>query len=185
MKNLKYLERNGVLKSKSYGLGKDILWSLKPHAVLKDLDVKPPTSEIHTFKYEHEKECADVFVSMVLAELVSDWHQHRKLSTGIIPDRTAEIDDFTLHIENERGTQGTAKVIKKLEKYKQYWRETGEQFQVLFLVKDPESFTELFKTVKVPYYSASLEAFIDPLTCPIYSAYGSKTIPSILPNTDT
>jgi hypothetical protein len=182
MKNLKYLQKNGVLKSKSYGLGRDVLWSLKPHPILKDYDVKPPTSEIHTFKYQHEKECAEVFVSLILADAVSDWHQHKKLSTGIIPDRTVEIDDFTLHIENERGTQGYAKVIKKLEKYKDYWRETREDFQVLFLVKDPESFTQLFNEVRVPYLAAKFDDFLEPLTCTLFTAYGSKNLPDVLPN---
>lgn len=184
MKNLKYLQKQNVLKSKSYGLGRDVLWSLKAHPILRDYEVKPPASEIHTFKYEHEKECAEVFVSMILAGCVSEWHQHKRLGTGIIPDRTVEVDGMVLHIENERGTQGAAKVMRKLERYRNHWRETQDEFQVLFLVKDdPKGFTELFKEVRVPYFAAAFDQFLDPLECVVHSAYGFKSFPDILPST--
>lgn len=175
MKNLKYLQKENVLKSKSYGLGKEMLWSLKSHPVLQDLEVKPPSSEIHTFKYEHEKDCAEIFVALMLDDCVSNWIPHKKLRTGLIPDRTLIVDNLTLHIENERGTQGSAKILKKIERYKNYWRETGDSFQVLFLVKDStDSFTDHFKALNVPYFVTRFDHFLTPLNCIIYSQYGSK-----------
>jgi hypothetical protein len=42
MKNLKSLQESGLLKSKSYGLGREMLWSLTSRKIVKDLGYTPP-----------------------------------------------------------------------------------------------------------------------------------------------
>jgi hypothetical protein len=162
MKNLKTLQKESLLKSKSYGLGKDIFWSLKPHPVVKDLGFTPPRSEVHTFKYQHEKECADCFVSLILTDQLLSWTAHQRIHQSIIPDRTAEIGESLLHIENERGTQGEARLIGKVKAYQGYFRATGDRFHVLFLVQDQpqlERLKRIFQTEKVPYFVALFDDF--------------------------
>lgn len=134
-----------LLKSKSYGIDKDYFWSLKPHEIIRDLDLKPPKAEVHSFKYAHEKDCAEVFVSLALTEQLYGWEMHKKVGNGIIPDRTALLPE-TYYIEVERGTQD--KIKQKLEAYQQYYRQTKEPFFVLFLVKDEKALTDGLKTLE-------------------------------------
>lgn len=108
------------------------MWAIKPNPINRDLGYEPPRAEIHTYKYEHEKACADVFVSLVLSGKLIGWEQHKKIG-GIIPDRTATLDG-TVYIEVEMGSQD--KIRQKAESYKKYFQETRQQFDVWFLVKD-------------------------------------------------
>ncbi len=132
-----YLKKQNLLKSKSYGLGKEYFWSLRQHPVLAELGLEPPRSEVHAFKYEHEKQCAEVFVSLALTETLYDWQPHKRISKGIIPDRMARFENRTIYFEIERGTQD--KIVQKTESYRKHWRETKEDFSVLFLVKDEKA----------------------------------------------
>ncbi|MEJ7863099.1 MAG: hypothetical protein WKF90_15830 [Pyrinomonadaceae bacterium] len=99
----------------------------------KDLGYEPPRAEIHAFKYEHEKACADIFVTLDLSGKLLGWEQHKKLGTSIIPDRTAILDG-TVYIEVEMGSQD--KIKQKAESYTRYFQETKKQFSVWFLVKE-------------------------------------------------
>jgi hypothetical protein len=92
-----------------------------------------PKAEIHSFKYEHEKACADVFVTLALTEKLCGWELHKKICKNIIPDRTADYNG-TVYIEVEMGSQN--KIFQKADAYRQYFRETKQTFQVWFLVKD-------------------------------------------------
>lgn len=93
----------------------------------------PPRSEIHTFKYDHEKACAAVFVELTLTGNLYGWEAHKKISKNIIPDRLAEMDT-TVYIEVEMGSQD--KIHEKAESYRQYYFDTRKDFQVWFLVKE-------------------------------------------------
>jgi hypothetical protein len=157
VKNLQTLKKESLLKSKDYGLGKENLWSLKPHPIIRELGYTPPKSEIHTFKYEHEKACADVFVTFALSGNLYDWEAHKRRGK-MIPDRIAETDT-TIFIEVEMGSQD--KIRQKLEAYQQYHRETREEFQVLFLVKPPqlESASEIVKEVTHHYRVELLDRY--------------------------
>jgi hypothetical protein len=93
---------------------------------------EPPRAEIHTFKYEHEKACADVFVTLKLSGGLHGWQQHTKIGKSIIPDRTADIGN-TVYIEVEMGSQD--KIHQKAESYKRYFQEKRQPFSVWFLVK--------------------------------------------------
>lgn len=109
----------------------DNLYSLKPHSIIKDFGYTPPKSEIHRFKYEHEKACGDVFVTLALTGKLFGWEAHKKISKEIIPDRMADYGG-TVYIEVEMGSQD--KIREKAEAYRKYFYETKEQFQVWFLV---------------------------------------------------
>lgn len=137
-KNLNYLKTKSLLKSKSYGFAKENLWSLRQHPIIKELDLSPPRGEVHTFKYDHEKLCADIFVLLYSTGNLYSWGQ-KKLS-GIIPDRYFEYGDRLVYLELERGTQDQKRIIGKLQAYKKWFRETGEKFHVWFVVIDDKTY---------------------------------------------
>ncbi len=93
---------------------------------------EPPRAEIHTFKYEHEKACADVFVTLALSGNLYGWEQHKRIATGIIPDRTADHNGI-VYIEVEMGSKD--EIRQKADAYTKYFQATREQFNVWFLVK--------------------------------------------------
>jgi hypothetical protein len=101
--------------------------------LIQEFGYTPPKSEIHTFKYEHEKACGDVFVTLILTKKLYGWEMHKKIGKDIIPDRTADYDG-TVYIEVEMGSQN--KIRQKAESYMRYFRETREAFDVWFLVKE-------------------------------------------------
>jgi hypothetical protein len=109
----------------------DTLWSLTGHKIVRDFGYAPPKSEIHRYKYEHEKACADVFVTLALTSKLDSWEAHTKLGKDIIPDRIAHYGG-TVYIEVEMGSQN--KIRQKAEAYKQYFLEMKEPFSVWFLV---------------------------------------------------
>ena len=132
-KNLQYLRKENLLKSKAYGLGKEDFWSLRSHPIVLEEGYKPPRHDVGSLKYEHEKACAEVFVVFALTGTLYGWEQHKRLGKNFIPDRTAEFEDGILYIEVEMGTKD--RVTDKLRNYQNYYRETREPFQVLFLVQ--------------------------------------------------
>ncbi len=134
------------MKSKSYGLGKDYFWSLKKHPVIAELGYSPPRAEVHTFKYEHEKACAEVFVSLALTKKLYGWESHKRISKTTIPDRIANLERRIFYLEIERGTQD--KIVHKTENYRTFFRETGEEFGVLFLVKDEKTLADSVKKLE-------------------------------------
>jgi hypothetical protein len=150
VKNLQSLKKENLLKSKDYGLGKENLWSLKPHPIVKEMGFSPPRSDIHTFKYEHEKACADVFVTLINTGNLVSWEAHKKIGRGIIPDRIAELDT-TVYIEVEMGSQN--KIEQKLSAYQSYYHQTRADFRVLFLVKHQRQMVQLDST---RHYSVEL-----------------------------
>src|ERR1051325_11880740 len=117
MKNLKTLQqRDKLLKSKSYGLGRDMLWSLTSHKINKELGYKAKP-DVHAFKYDHEKDCADIFVSLALTGTLLEWQGEGDQKTGFRHDRMFSVDDRIFYLEVERGTQGDGKLRAKLERY--------------------------------------------------------------------
>lgn len=137
IKNLQTLRQKDLLRYKDYGLGKDNLWALKPHPIIKEFGFAPPKAEIHSFKYEHEKACADVFVTLALTGKLYGWEAHRKIAKGIIPDRIATFDQIA-YIEVEMGSQN--KIKEKADNYRRYRISSKEEFLVWFLVKDQRQY---------------------------------------------
>lgn len=148
-KSLQYLRTQNLLSSKSYGLipGKgsaEYFWALKAHPIVKELGLEPPRADIHTFKYGHEKLCADIFVALYQTGSLSGWGQQR-ISKEIIPDRTFFLGEDRYYLEAEKGNQKEPLIQKKIDAYKKYWRETQESFQVRFVTDDEKTFDMLFR----------------------------------------
>jgi hypothetical protein len=133
----------GLLKSKSYGLGKELLWFHAKHKVITDLGYTPPKSEIHAFKYEHEKACADIFVSLALTNSLLKWEGEGNQKIGLRYDRMFRVDSEVRYLEVERGTQGPEKLREKLNRYVLHYRKTREPFSVLFTVPDEDAVEQL------------------------------------------
>src|SRR5258708_3008651 len=99
MKSLKRLKVNGLLKSKSYGLGKEKLWFLTKSKVISELGYSPPKGEIHAYKYDHEKDCAEVFVSLALSDSLLEWEGEGDQKIGLRYDRKFRVDDRQFYLE--------------------------------------------------------------------------------------
>lgn len=143
IKNLQSLRQKDLLRFKDYGLGKDNLWALKSGKALRlaeeainqeseeEIKITPPRAEIHSFKYEHEKTCADVFVTLLLSGKLCGWEAHKKIAEGIIPDRIAELDRLA-YIEVEMGSKN--EIREKAERYRKFYYDSRKRFEVWFLV---------------------------------------------------
>jgi hypothetical protein len=182
MKSLKRLEASGLLKSKSYGLAKDKLWFLAKHKVVLELGYTPPKGEIHAYKYDHEKDCADVFVSLALSDSLLEWEGEGDQKMGLRYDRKFRVDDRQFYLEVERGTQGPEKLRVKLERYIKHYREKQEPFNVLFTVIDEpalERIVYLFEEFKLPAsYSVVIHSELvnDPLNARISTRFDVQTL---------
>jgi hypothetical protein len=72
-------------------------------------------------------------VTLALSGKLYGWEIHKRISSGVIPDRTAELDR-TVYVEVEMGSKD--EVRQKAEAYRQYFFDTKEQFEVWFIVTD-------------------------------------------------
>jgi hypothetical protein len=152
------------------------LWALKRHKIISELGYSPPTSEIHTYKYEHEKACADMFVTLALSGKLTDWQAHKKIGQ-IIPDRMAELDRL-VYIEVEMGSKDEIK--QKAEAYRQYYFDSREQFEVWFVVKTQEQLDKAEKDLDgfSSYYRVDLLSNFVPNNVPNSSSSESNQINS-------
>ena len=181
MKNLKTLEKENLLNSKNYELGMDKFWSLANHKFIKELGYEPPKSEIHRFKYEHEKGCGDIFVSLMLTGECTLWEGEGRAVKGFRHDRKFAFDKIW-YLENERGTQAPKVLRGKIDNYLKHYRETYDPFHVLFTVKDEPSLEQiiyLFDEYKLPnfYWATVIDDFVsDPLNAQITSRTSTNTL---------
>jgi hypothetical protein len=188
MKNLKTLENENLLKSKSYGWDKDKFWYLAKHPLNEDQGFTPPKAEIHRYKYEHEKDCGDIFVSLALTGNLLLWEGEGRAIKGFRHDRKFLLDDLDWYLENERGTQAPTVLRGKLEQYLKHYRETKKMFHVLFVVQDEDSVKQmvyLFEEYKLPnfYWATVFDEFVfDPLQAIITSRNQSNTLSNTLSN---
>jgi len=175
MKTLKSLQGDDLLKSKSYGLGVDMLWSLRKHKISTDFGLAAPTFEVHRFKYEHEKACADVFVSLALTDELYEWEGEGDQKLGFRHDRKFTLQGAPWYLEHEEGNHVQKILKEKLERYRSLWGETREAFGVLFTARDHDTFDlilSLFRELSLPsMYCVALhsEFVIDPLNTEIAS----------------
>jgi hypothetical protein len=155
IKNLQTLRQKELLRYKDYGLGKDNLWALQPNPLLKDFGFIPPKSEIHAFKYEHEKACADVYVTLKLTGKLTGWKQSAKLTAAIIPDRIAETPE-PIYLEIEMGSK--YEIPQQAQNYRQYHFDTKKHFKVWFLVKEQWQYDQALEDLRdfPPAYSVEL-----------------------------
>lgn len=157
---------------------------MRKHPVIAELGLEPPRAEVHAFKYEHERICAEVFVSLALTGKLYDWQSHKKISKGIIPDRTACFENKIFYLEIERGTQD--KIIQKTENYRRYWRETNGKFSVIYLVKDEKTLEDSVHKLEAAKASAHYlvgvfsEFIVDPLNAILTNSLKSVSLQNLL-----
>lgn len=132
MKNLKTMEAETLLSSKSYGLGVEKLWAIRSSKVSRQLGYEP-TGFMHPIFYDHEKAHGDVFVSLALTGHLT--HYERKENQTLRNDGEFAISGSFHYLEVEMGTHGDSKIEEKLKRYFKHFG-TGNQFQVLFVVPD-------------------------------------------------
>ncbi len=93
-------------------------------------DVKAPS--LHSF--QHEKECADIYVAYY--ELIQAWYwqaHEEYLRIGLKPDRSSIIDGKLIFWEIDRGTEVLAIIRDKVEKYiKLSTMHPDQRFHVIF-----------------------------------------------------
>lgn len=178
MKNLKSLETKGLLKSKSYGLGKEVFWAFTNRKIVRDLGYSS-SPEIHAHLYEHEKDLADVFVSLALTDELYEWKGEGNQKQGFRFDRMFRTATQTYYLERERGTQGREKLRMKLERYITHYRNTEEDFSVLILGEPAEAdfHLSLFKELHLgnQYLTATWSDFVNsPLTTSLLSRFSTQ-----------
>ena len=205
MKNLKKLERDGLLKSDSYGVkmeGKEKFWRIlasvtetcpkrQQEGVLKEMGVEQTPWKIHSSLYEHEKACTDVFVSLALTGALYEWQGEGDQKAGFRHDRLFRIGEPTVYLEMEMGNHGRETLRGKVEQYIRLYRKTGEPFNALFSFQtepEVEEMVSVFAEYKVgSQYGAVLQSELvtDPLNARVthrfdtvsLSKYASNYIP--------
>jgi hypothetical protein len=176
MYHLKVLQSDGLLKSKSYGLGEEMFWFLTKHRLVKELGFEPPKSEVHKFKYLHDKAIRDIFVSFALTDSLYDWQSEG--FKGFYPDYRFNLGGDDWYGEHEEGNQKAPVLLQKLQNYSLLWQNTRTPFGVLFTFKtqeEVEAMTKLFVQAGVgnSYCAALLsEVVSQSLDAPIYSKTG-------------
>lgn len=124
--------------------------------------------------------CAEVFVALALTGKLYGWQSHKRISKGIIPDRIANIENHLFYLEIERGTQD--KIAQKTENYRRYWRETNEEFSVLYLVKDEKTLEDSVRKLEAinasDHYLVGVfsEFTNDPLNAILTNSYNSTSL---------
>jgi hypothetical protein len=177
MKSLKRLERDNLLKSKSYGLAEEKLWSLKKNKLLVELGYIAPKSDIHKYNYDHTKRAGDIFVSLALSGSLYLWEGEGN-RPDLRWDRKFAVDDRDFYLEVETGSQDIGKLRLKTERYLRYWEEIHEPFNVLFTVGSDAGMRKvltLFTEYRLNnhYMVVSQSDFVSsPFTADIYTRFG-------------
>lgn len=186
IKNLQRLGQDGLLNSKSYGLGKHKLWSLTKNSIIKDLGYEPPKAEIHTLFFEHELMRGEVFVSLALTGEVIEWIGEGDQKSGFRHDGMARFVDDKFYFEIERGNQAPVKLREKIARYVKHFRATKEPFYSIWIVPNSDmmmTVLELFEEFNLPtfYYVTLFDDFIqDPLSAKLTARTMSNTLSDYL-----
>ena len=189
IKNLQTLEKKGLLKSDSYGvMSKDVekFWRIFTSAtpefpkriqdqIIKDYGFEVTNWKVHSNMYFHEKDCSEIFVSLVLTERLNKWLGEGDQKQGFRHDRKFQFNWKWYYLEVERGSQKKPDWQGKIISYQKLYRETKESFHVLFAMRDEESVNEMitiFEQMKCTnHYVATTisELVADPLTARLTS----------------
>jgi hypothetical protein len=197
MKNLKTLRGEKLLKSKSYGITPDegtleYFWALTNDSyIVNELGYVPPKAEVNNNKRKHEWGLGNLFVSLMLADLVVTWIMHKRLGKDFIPDRTWDSEIGIIYIEHETGSQNISVWRQKILNYLKHFREAKEQFHLLFTMPDEASVTnvvKLFEELKCSshYYAAVHSDLVEnPLNTLITNRFTTKKISDLLSITES
>jgi len=135
------------------------LWLIADSKVIRDLGHKP-TPPIHPLYFEHEKAIGDIFVSLAVSGHLTEWDRDDRPS--LRDDARFSIDQDTYYLEMEMGNHGADRLTEKVVRYKKYFRETGERFNVLFVMfEDANKIEHVLESERVTsHYQACLLADI-------------------------
>ncbi len=162
------MKATGYLNSKSYGVTRDdgaldYLWSIAKvrrstivGEILHELDVSAPNAAVHHNRYKHERICAEVFT--LLFPRLQGWGA-KSLSAKVRPDRWFKMNDNLYYLEVECGNQKDKILAQKVDNYKAYFRETREDFKVLFVMEHDkllEVINRVLTTAPTAYEAVSL-----------------------------
>jgi hypothetical protein len=198
IKHLQKLEREGLLKSDSYGVkieGKEKFWRILPSKtdlsslknqvkILDELGVSPTLWKVHSSLYEHEKACGELFVSLAVTNQLWLWEGEGDQKQGFRHDRVFQLfssDDPVWYLEEETGSQSEGKWRGKVENYLRLFRETRQPFNVLFDMPDADYVSRILAVfgeyqLRVQYAAAVHGELVnDPLGASLFTNKGPKT----------
>lgn len=182
MKQLKSMEGESLLSSKSYGLATDILWQLADNKTTKQFGYTAPPL-IHALFYDHERIRGDIFTSLYSTNLLQEWAPEALILKNKA-DALIWFADVKMFLEIEMGSQNRQKLVDKIAEYREYWLKGQEKFEVLFAMADQEAVDKLlslFEESRVPYLAVVQNEFItDPQNCPLYSRLKVWTLTEIV-----
>lgn len=133
MKHLEKMESESLLTSKGNRITDERFWLIADTKITRDLGHKPTTT-IHPLLFEHEKAIGDVFVSLMVSGRLTGWDRGERPS--LRDDAQFFIDDDLYYLEVEMENHGADRLADKVVRYKKHFRETGEAFHVLFVMKE-------------------------------------------------
>jgi hypothetical protein len=133
MKQIEKMASESLLTSKPSKITDEKLWLIADSKIARDLGYKS-TPPIHPLYFEHEKAIGDVFVSLAISGHLTGWDRSDR--PKLRDDAQFYIDDNLFYLEVEMGNHGIDRLTEKVVRYKKYFRETGEPFHVLFVMKD-------------------------------------------------
>jgi len=127
------MQSESLLTSKGNKITDERFWLIADTKVVKGLGYKP-TSTIHPLLFEHERAIGDVFVSLATSGHLTGWDRGER--PQLRDDAQFFIDDDLYYLEVEMENHGVDRLADKLARYRKHFRETGEAFHVLFVMKE-------------------------------------------------
>lgn len=159
IKNLRTLEKSGLLKSDSYGVktaGKDKMWRVFTSAVkdspkknqdlvLEKLGFEVTGWKIHPNLYDHDKTTKEFFVSLVLTGRLEKWENEGDQKTGFRHDALFKLtrDARMFYVETEMGTHNNSTLKEKIEAYRKLFRQKKDSSRVLFVVPTEDDLKDM------------------------------------------
>jgi len=199
MKQLKVMEKEGLLRSDSYGLGVEKLWRIEAYSIpgspkrnqleiLKLYGVSE-TGRLDSYFYDHEIVHGWTFVALVLAGQLKEYK--RNFDPALKDDARFEFgpDLWLYYLEVEMGKHSDTRLEEKIRRYMKHYRETKEQFFLLFVElteEKVESRLEMFERIEATqHYQVVLfsDLFKNPLKARISNIFDTFTLTEKLPNT--
>lgn len=140
------------------------------------------------FNYKHEKICADIYVH--LQDHLDAWYTEYDPdfdSVGLRPDRQSICGGFVVMWEIDRSTMTQSKIIKKLEKYRQYANRFNREFIVVFACSDRRAKSLIprfkdFKNRKVWFFTVNYKDLLNNPTGAIFNSPRLERVSLLHPN---
>lgn len=173
--------------------GKQKFWRILPQtvpdsprkhqdAVLLTLGVSPTSWKIHASLYDHEKACADVFVSLAITDTLMEWQGEGDQKSGFRHDRMFRIGESVNYLEMEMGNHERQTLRLKVDQYTNLFRKAQVPFNVIFSFpteQDIEKIVAVFEEAKVgQQYAAVLQSELvsDPLNARVTHRFDTVSL---------